>query len=76
MFKIQVGQKFNPSFNDLSGANSAAMVSGSFRKQYSFSPEFISQAQHGPIQINQLDEYFSRSFSSLWFLLDTALISF
>lgn len=55
VFKIQVGQKFNPSFNDLSGANSAAMVSGNFRKQHDFSPGFFSQAQHGPIQINQVE---------------------
>lgn len=52
------------------------MVSGNFRKQHNVSPEFISQAQHDPIQIDQVDEYFSRSFSSLWFLLDTAPSSF
>lgn len=52
------------------------MVSGSFRKQHDFSSGFISQAQHGPIQIDQVEEYFLSSFSSLWLLLDTALISF
>jgi len=48
---MQVGQKFNPSFNDLSGADSATTVSGSFKKQHNFSPWFFSQAQQGTIQI-------------------------
>lgn len=70
VFKIQVGQKFIPSFTDLSGANSAGMMSGSCGKQNNFSPEFISQVQHGPVNINQVNRCFSRSFSSLCSLLD------
>lgn len=72
VFKIQVGQKLNPSFTDLSGASSAAMVSGSCGKQHNFSPEFISRVQHGPININQVYRCFSRSFSSLCSLLDVS----